>query len=200
MRLIPSDETIKDLHIRRRFYKGLDHQSDRDFEISLFRGLFGKPDATMLDMARARALQGTLSLDLVSATLLRHLGVNPAICALIASVGNITLIDYDDPEPTNFVADIKGCRARITVSQVARLVWDEGERCFQIPMLPETTFPMMQDLRLSRIIGHPALDTLPLTVRRKSQDQEKGLLTLQVSGSHWLDGHSVAAYLPEEPA
>ena len=196
MRMTLSTDTVKELQIRRRFTRGLERLTDDEFEEALFNGLFGRPSDRLLPHVRERARQGTLSLDLVSAELLHHVGVNPAVCAYMAGMCEVTLLDYDDPEPTNFVAVIKGCRARITVSEAARLMWDEAERCFQMPILPESTFPMMQDLRLSRIIGHPALDPLPLTVRRKTQDHTKGTLTLQISGSRWLDGHSVAAYLP----
>lgn len=197
MRVTLSEDSVRELQIRRRFTKGLERLTDEEFEMELFHGLFGRPRDPLLGIVRERARQGTLSLDLVSAELLRHFGVNPAVCAYMAGMCEVTLLDYDDPEPTNFLAVIKGCRARITVSEVARLMWDEAERCFQMPILPESTFPMMQDLRLSRIIGHPALDPLPLTVRRKTQDHTKGTLTLQISGSRWLNGGSVQSYLPE---
>ena len=200
MRMTLSADCLREIQIRRRFMRGLERMPDEEFEMELFHGLFGRPRVLLLGLVRERALQGTLSLDLVSAELLRHFGVNPAVCAYMAGMCEVTLLDHDDLEPTNYVALIKGCRARITVSEAARLMWDEGERSFQMPILPESTFPMMQDLRLSRIVGHPALDPLPLIVRRKTQDHAKGTLTLQISGSRWLDGRSVAAYLPGDDA
>lgn len=196
MRLTISEDTLKDLQTRRRFVKPFAGHTDDAFMMEIFNGLFGRPDATLLEMARTLATRGNLSLDLVSAEILRHMGVNPAISATLSTIGNLVILDHDDPDPTNYVANIKGSRARIMLSRNSRVLWDEGERAFEMPGMPEAISTLIDtQTALSRFIGHPALDRLPLVVRRKFHTDDK--ITFHISGSRWLDGHAVAAYLPE---
>jgi hypothetical protein len=195
MRLTLSEECLTDLQIRRRFLKDVADLTDDGFANEVFSGMFGRPGPALLAMARDRATRGNLSLDLVSAEILRHLGVNPAICATVATIGDLDILDFDDPDPTNYVAQIKGSRARIHLSPGSGVMWDEGERAFRMPGMPEAISALIDtQTRLSRFIGHPTLDALPLTVRRKFRSDEH--ITFHISGSRWLNGHAVAAYLP----
>lgn len=135
--------------------------------VRITRALRGQGDPEMLETTRRFIDSGRISMDNVTQALLRHLGIAPAIAAMVNNLFGQAEIG-DDEGPLARLSDVDGT-SWVLASAMAgnRVRWLQFPAALEMPPLPETisiSLDRYTGKPLQTMLSHPALDTMNLEI------------------------------------
>ena len=173
-----------------RFCRGLPGYRGRGFRDRLRRSIVGDWDADVLASTRHKVAARHVGMDSVSAALLDHHGINPAVAAVIGLIA--TTAEFDSGTQRSIVTD------RRVISHLGgpnAAMWLAARSSIEgAPGLPASVMLRAPARMLREILSHPALDPLPLVVERIEGDVA-GTCRIVLADSGEAD---LTTYLPPE--
>jgi hypothetical protein len=151
--------------------------------------LFDKMDEKTADFSRKYILAKGVWIDEVTARILRHEGINPVFCAIVAyNIGPFSLgfVEQDKITPFASVRD-EGSIVRLTKGSDS-VEW-RGPSTIQIKGLTEVIAKAIIGRPLKDVVDHPALRDMDLKITSRSER------LFRVSGNSRLTGQNLVKWL-----
>ena len=181
-----TDETLQRI-ARSRYCRGLPGYRGRGFRDRLRRSVLGDLDDDVLASTRSKVRDGHVRMDAVSAALLAHHGVNPAVAVIVGLIAGTA--EFAEGSGQCVVTD----RSVLAPLHMGRAgFWTSSRGVLDgLPPLPETACLAAEGRPLREIVSHPALDPLPLVVLAAGVGPGDTRIAVEDAGVADL-----AAYLP----
>lgn len=194
MHLRLSPITQSKLDMRRDRHAHLPGYGGPDLATVISRAVHGILSEEIHATTRSHAIQGRLRLDDVSAALIRHLGMEPVVLAMLCHlVGDVEVVDTSRCVEEATIILMRDAGARIVPTPGTRVLWNAERSAFMVPALPEQLLTLVVGRPLSGVMSHPALDTLDLTVTGRVTVGPQTLL--HVRTRRWLSAREIANLL-----
>lgn len=181
-----TDETLRRISASRPFC-GLPGYRGRGFRDRITRSVTGEIDDAVLASTRNAIGSGQIRMDAVSAALLSHHGINPAVAAMTGMIAQTA--EFDEAEARCVVTD-RSVLAPLTL-RYAGLWISSRLRIEGLQRLPQSVVIGAEGRPLRDLVSHPALDPLQLTVLAVGVDPVETRIAIDDPGDADL-----STYLP----
>lgn len=183
-----TDETLTRI-ASSRFCRGLPGYRGRGFRDRLRRAVLGDLDADILASTRWKVAEGHVRMDAVSAAILHHHGINPAVAAICGLIA--TTASFEHGQAAWTVTDRK-VLAPLCADYAG--FWASGMNVLNgLARIPETVALQAPGRPLRELLAHPALDALPLRILEVRSGTVDSLIAIEEPPTADLSTHLPAA-------
>lgn len=197
MPLLLSPQTTGMLDARR---DGLDHVpgfGGPDMETEIANALVGRMSSKIRETIHKEAYTGRLRMDNISAALIAHHGLNPALLAMLRHLlDSVEVVDTEFDVERWTVVRLGYKVGHVLFARDPDILLNAELSMLHLPLLPDTVVATIIGRPLRDLLSHPALDAQD--IRIAGRVNVKGPPVVNLTGRRWLSGAEIAA-LTDDP-